>query len=44
MDVRGIYGKQMFFFFLLGMIVIAFNFFLMALGIWSAIHPWIQRV
>jgi hypothetical protein len=40
-DVQGIYGKQMFWFFLLGMLLIAGNFFLMALGIWSEIHPWL---
>lgn len=44
MDVQGIYGKQMFWFFLLGMLFIAANFFVMALGIWSEIHPWLQKI
>lgn len=40
MDVTGLYGKQMFLFFLLGMLFIAGNFFLMAFGIWTKVHPW----
>ncbi len=44
MDVQGFYGRQMLWFFLLGMVVIAANFALMALGIWWAGHPWIQKV
>jgi hypothetical protein len=43
-DVQGYYGKQMLLFFLLGMLVIAANFFLMALGIWWAGHPWFQKI